>query len=110
MQEGGPIVVEACFNTSAVRNFAALDDKHVYLRAGRDEHFLLTMLHSCSGLRNAFEMGIAEQFGRVCSNTLSSVIYRSFGRAERCGIGRVEAVGSKELAIALVERRDKRDD
>jgi Family of unknown function (DUF6491) len=105
IQESGPLSVEVCVGTDAVRGFDALDDGHVYLRAGRDEQFLLTMLHSCFGLRDAIEIGIPELFGRACTNTLSSVVYRSFGRMERCTIGRVEAVESKKLAVALIERR-----
>lgn len=102
MQQSGPLSVEVCVDTNAVRSFEALDDRHVYLRASRGEHFLLTMLHSCFGLRDTIEIGI---FGRVCTNTLSSVVYRSFGRRERCTIGRVDSVEGKELAVALIERR-----
>jgi hypothetical protein len=106
IQESGPLGVEACFNTNAVRGFDALDDRHVYLRGGaRDANFLLTMQYTCFGLRDAFEMGIRERSGRVCSNTLSSVLYRFLGRTERCIISRVEAVESKQLAVALIERR-----
>lgn len=103
--DDGPYAVEACFDSRSVRDFDAFDDRYVYLRVGRDEHYLLTMQRSCIGLRNAFQIGIADRFSRICSNTFASIVYGAFGREERCPIRRVEAVDGKEAAIAIAEQR-----
>ncbi len=104
-----PPAEEACFNVRAVRSFDAITDMYIYVRARRDEHYLLTMFSGCFGLRGALGIGISNVFSRVCSNDNATIVYRDFGRRETCRIRRVESVSSKEAAEELVELRTTRD-
>ncbi len=82
-----------------------IDDSFVYLSGRRNQHYLLTMQRSCSGLRNARGIAISNQINRICSNSFGAITYRDFDTVVRCGIRQIEAVADKDAARALVERR-----
>ena len=103
--EEAPVEERACFNRRQVRSFDGLSDKHVYIREGTNDHFLLTMRNRCSGLRDAHGIGIKDTMSRICSNSFAEIIFRDMGRIERCRIGDIERVQDKDEAEALVAER-----
>ena len=96
-----------CFNRRTVDSFEGLSDKHVVIEERGNDFYLLTMRNRCSGLEDARGIGIKDTMSRICSNSFAEIIYRDMGRMERCRIGDIERVESKEEAKALVaERQD----
>jgi hypothetical protein len=104
---GEPPAEEACFNARQARSFSALDDRHVYIRARRDEHYLLTMFPGCVGLGSSLRIGVSQIVGRVCSNDTALVTYRGISGTDTCPIRRVEAVEDRASAQALVNFRKR---
>lgn len=97
----------ACFNRRQVNSFDGLSDKHVYIKEGVNDYYLLTMRSRCTGLRNARGIGIKDTMNRICSNSFAEIIFNDMGRVQRCRIGTVERVQNKDEAKALVaERQD----
>ena len=113
--EEAPVEERACFNRRQVRSFDGLSDRHVYIREGVNDYFLLTMRNRCTGLRNARGIGIKDTMSRICSNTFAEIVFNDMGRVQRCRIGTVERVENKDEAEALVaerldyEKRKKKD-
>jgi len=109
--DGPPPSEESCFNVRDARSFDALDDQHVYVRGRRNEHYLLTMVAGCIGLRDSFRIAISNDFSRVCSNSFATVTYRGLtGAAETCRVRMVESVEDKDAAEALAESRRRARD
>lgn len=108
---GAPPAPEAaCFNVRRVDSFDAISDEHVYVAARGGEHYLLTMERSCTGLRNAEQIAIANQIARVCSNSLAEITYRGIGgRLETCWIRQVEGVEDRAAAEYVVRRRAQQE-
>jgi hypothetical protein len=105
-----------CVSVRNINSFDAIDDKHLYIKATGNKHYLFTLYGGCTGLRSAHGIAVKDTFGRVCSNSFGEIIYRDMGRRlESCGIRNVEAVASKDDAEGLVEdrkaaRREKQSD
>lgn len=95
----------ACFSVRGARSFDALEDRYVYVRGLRDEHYLLTLEYGCFGLRSAFGITIASHFDRVCSNDFASITFRRFDQLESCRIREVESVASRESAEEIARIR-----
>ena len=79
---GEPPAEKACFNVRQARNFSALDDRHVYLEAPRNKHFLLTMVPGCFGLEGSLQISDLEQLeqgllGRLRRDHVSRLERRS---------------------------------
>ena len=95
-----------CINTNLVRSFEAFDDKHVYVRQGSNQHFLLTMRSRCLGLEWAQGIGFKDTTSRICSNGFGEIVFRdrTMGRGlQNCRIDMIERVESREAAKELVE-------
>ncbi len=98
-------VERICVNKRTINSFDAIDDKHVYIKATGDNHFLFTMQRRCFGLRNAMGIGIRDTMSRVCSDGFGEIVYRNMGRMESCRIDTIDSVASKEDAEGLVKDR-----
>ena len=98
-------VERICVNKRTINSFDAIDDKHVYIKATGDNHFLFTMQRRCFGLRNAMGIGIKDTTSRVCSDGFGEIVYRDMGRMESCRIDTIDSVASKEDAEGLVKDR-----
>lgn len=96
---------KACFRVRDVRSFDAVDDRFVYVRGVRNQHFLLTMENVCMGLENSVGVAIANGFDRVCSNDRAMITYKEFNQARRCAILTVEEVADRDAALKLVKER-----
>jgi len=113
--EEAAVEEKVCFNRRQVNSFDGLSDRHVYIREGVNDYFLLTMRNRCTGLRNARGIGIKDTMSRICSNTFAEIVFNDMGRVQRCRIGTVERVENKDEAEALVaerldyEKRKKKD-
>jgi hypothetical protein len=95
-----------CVNVRSINSFDAIDDKHVYIRANVNDHYLFTMWGGCYGLRNAQSIAVKDTFSRVCSNSFGEIIYRDLGRRlESCKIQTIEPVAGREDAEGLVKDR-----
>jgi hypothetical protein len=106
--EGGTALArEACFNVRRVDSFAPLHERYVYVRVGKDEHYLLTLDRPYIGLPSAAGIAIVGDFSRICSDTGASLGFSEFSRPVLCRIVRVEAVPYREEAERLVHRRTK---
>jgi hypothetical protein len=95
-----------CFNNRQVRNFDALNDRHVYVEASGKKNYLLTMRNPCNGLRNAHGIAVRNATSRVCDNGFAEIIYEELGRLQRCRIGTIERVENKKEAKAVVAERE----
>lgn len=95
-----------CFNNRQVRNFDGLNDRFVYVEASGSKNYLLTMRNPCNGLRNAHGIAIRDTTSRVCDNGFAEIIYKDFGRLQRCRIGSIERVENKEEAKAMIAERE----
>ena len=98
-------VERVCVNKRSINSFDAIDDKHVYIKASSNKHFLFTMQRRCSGLRNAMGIGIKDTMSRVCSDGFGEIVYRDMGRMQSCRIDNIESVASKDDAEGLVKDR-----
>lgn len=104
--EEAAVEEKVCFNRRQVNSFDGLSDRHVYIREGVNDYFLLTMRNRCTGLRDARGIGIKDTMGRICSNSFAEIIFNDLGRVQRCRIGTVERVQNKDEAKALVAERE----
>ena len=105
ISDAPPVAEDACFNVRDIRNFDAVDDRHLIVEGRRDEFFLLTMFGTCFSLRNANGIAISNDFSRVCSNSSARIVYRDFGRMQSCRIRTVESVDSEAAAEQIIELR-----
>ena len=95
-----------CVYTRDIDNFDALDNRHVYVEARRDQRYLFTLDGGCFGLRSANVIAISDTTSRVCSNSFGRLSYREMGSSLRyCRIRDIEAVVDKDAARALVKAR-----
>jgi hypothetical protein len=101
----GPDTNEACFDVRRVDSFSPLHERFVYVRAGSDEHYLLTMDRYCTGLPYAIGIRLSGDFSRVCSDTGATITYMYAGNPTTCRILHVESTASKEAAQKRVEDR-----
>jgi hypothetical protein len=97
-----------CFSDYDIRSFNPVDDEFIYVEGRRDSHYLFTMQRGCIGLRSANVIGIPDQPGRICANSLDDIIYRDMARGQSsCRILDIERVNSREEARDLAEARKK---
>ncbi len=96
-----------CVNVRSINSYDSIDDQHLYVKVlGEPRHLLFTMDGTCFGLNNAQAIAVKDRYTRVCSDSLSEVIYRDMAMGlESCRIRNVEAVASKDDAKQLVELR-----
>ena len=99
-----------CFRIRQVNSWDAIDKKHIYLKEGVSDHYLLTMFSSCPGVKYAKAIALSNHMGRVCPNDFGRITYRDAGMTSSCRIDNVERVASKEAAVALVESRTAEDE
>jgi hypothetical protein len=97
-----------CFSDYDIRSFNPVDDEFIYVEGRGDSHYLFTMQRGCIGLRSANVIGIPDQPGRICANSLDDIIYRDIARGQSsCRILDIERVNSREEARELAEARKK---
>ena len=95
-----------CLSDYDIRSFNPVDDEFMYVEGRSDTHYLFTLQRGCVGLRSANVIGIPDQPGRICSNSLNDVIYRDISRGPAtCRILDIEQVGSRDEAGQLAEVR-----
>jgi uncharacterized protein DUF6491 len=88
-----------CIYRREITTLRALDDKHVYVKAGSSRHYLVTMDGRCQGLGEARRLEVIEASSRVCPDGTSLMAFEHPGAGPmRCRIGTIEAV--KGLADA----------
>lgn len=105
-----PTVVDrsepVCLSDYDIRSFSPLYDEFIYVEGHRDAHYLFTMQRGCLGLRSANAIGIPDQPGRICSNSLDDVIYQDISRGRTtCRILGIERVSSRDEARQLADAR-----
>ena len=93
---------KTCFNVRDVRSISAVEDRFVYVRCIRDQHYLLTMVNGCIGLQNSIAVGVANGFDRVCSLDRGVIIYKDFDQTRKCDVLLVEQVADSDAAIVLI--------
>jgi Family of unknown function (DUF6491) len=87
-----------CINTREINVMRALDDTHVFVKAGADRNYLLTM-DPCPGLRDARKLQVFEASTRVCADGTSLLAFElPETGAMRCRVGKIESV--RDLADA----------
>lgn len=76
------------FSNYTVNNFRAINDESLVVTAGLHDHYLVTLVTPCQGLRYAFAVGLQSQTSNV--TTFDSIIVRSLhDRPEQCRIQRI---------------------
>jgi hypothetical protein len=98
-----------CFNRRQVNSFDGLSDRHVYIKEGTNNYYLLTMRNRCTGLRDANGIAIKDTMSRICANSFAEIMFRDMGRVQRCRIGDIERVENKDEAKALVAERENHE-
>jgi hypothetical protein len=110
-ESGGQVVDRSepvCFSDYDVRSFNPVDDEFIYVEGPRDAHYLLTMQRGCIGLRSASVIGIPDQPGRICANSMDDIIYRDIATGQAsCRILDIERVMSRDEARELAQARKK---
>ena len=104
--EAAEAAQKVCINSNMVRSFDAFDDRHVYVRQGSNQHFLLTMNYRCLGLEWAQSIAFKDTTSRICSDGFGEIVYRdrTMGRGlQTCRIDTIQRVESREAAEELVE-------
>ena len=104
-----------CFWISSIRDFRAIDNKHVYLRgAGKEQKFLATLFQRCTGVRWAETIALQSRpTSRICSKGNEYLhVFDQPGSSfpQRCLIDDIECVESLDAARALVEDRKRAKD
>lgn len=94
-----------CFYIRNVNSWDAVDRKHVYIKEGVSDHYLVTLVTSCPGLDFAKAIALSNYNGRMCPSDFGAITFRDGGMPTTCRIDNVEAVASKDEAIALAESR-----
>jgi hypothetical protein len=94
-----------CVRVRHINSFDALDDRHVLVRAGASENYLFTVERSCSGLRFANAITIADATSRVCSDGFGYLSFPDQVRrgARRCLIIKIERVEDRKDALRRIE-------
>lgn len=106
--EASDVSERVCVSANMITSFDAIDDRHLYIRASGNRHYLFTLSGGCLGLPSAQTIAVKDTFSRVCSNSFGEIVYRDMGRRfESCKIRDIEAVASKDDAEGLVEDRKK---
>lgn len=92
-----------CVVKREINVMSPLDDKHVYVKARSDNHYLFTMDAQCPGLRLARKLAISDASTRVCEGGTSLLSFEepSVG-AMRCRIDTITPVASKMAAQELI--------
>jgi len=97
-----------CFWLSQISDFRAIGNKHVWIKGvGNDDHYLLTLFSSCTGLRFAETVAFSTRpTQRLCNNANEHLILVDQGVANRsCIITTVERVENLNAARELVAER-----
>lgn len=92
-----------CVVKREINVMSPLDDKHVYVKARSDNHYLFTMDAPCPGLSLARKLAISDASTRVCEGGTSLLSFEepSVG-AMRCRIDTITPVASKMAAQELI--------
>jgi len=96
---------KTCFNVRDVRSISAVEDRFVYVRCIRDQHYLLTMVNGCIGLENSIAVAVANGHNRVCSLDRGVIVYKDFDQTRKCDVLLVEKVADRDAAIALIAEK-----
>jgi hypothetical protein len=97
-----------CVTLRNVNGYSVIDDRHLILNAGANDHFLVTTRSRCSGLRFGAQIGTS--FGdnaRLCPPYGEYIIPDD---GWRCLIDRVEEVESEEAGRELVRQRNEAEE
>lgn len=103
---GPPRADKVCVKVRRIDSFTALNDRHVVVEAGVDDHYLLTVDRPCAGLAFATMISLAGGSSRVCDGGFDFLAYGQAGEGpRRCRIVRIEQVDNEQAARALIESR-----
>lgn len=95
-----------CVNVRMINSFSPLSDREVLVTAGVSDRYLFTISGVCQGLRSATRIAVADRTGRICNDSFGRIVFRDFGLGpQRCLVGNIEAVPSREAAREIVEAR-----
>lgn len=94
-----------CVRIDQIHSFNGLDDNHVYVNVGANEHYLFTTDDACFGLKFARGIRIAEAINRVCGDGSTFLAFNHAGAGTvRCRIMKIEPVADEAAARALIGR------
>ncbi len=51
-----------CVSVRSINSFDAIDDKHLYIKATGNKHYLFTLYGGCTGLRSAQGIAVKDTF------------------------------------------------
>ena len=103
----GSSATDDCFYIRNVNGWDEIDAKHAYIKEGVSDHYLVTLVNNCRGLDYANAIALSNYNGRMCPNDFGAITFRDGGMRVTCRIDNVEAVSSKDEAIALAESRSE---
>lgn len=76
-----------------VSNWNYLDERHLIVRSGVRDHFMIELMQPCFGLDSAFGIGFATPTSRV--DRFGSILVRGIdGRRERCRIQNIYSLAA----------------
>jgi len=99
---------ERCVTIRNINGYSVIDDRHLVLNAGANDHFLVTTRSRCSGMRFGAQIGTT--FGdnaRLCRPFLEYIVPED---GWRCAIDTIETVESPDAARELVAQREAAQD
>ncbi|WP_417471206.1 DUF6491 family protein [Maricaulis sp.] len=86
-----------------VSGYSVIDNQHMVLNGGPQNHYLVTLRNPCHGLRSGVEVGLSFPSTTTLYTPFLEYVYTRDD--SRCFIETIEDVDSVEAARALIEER-----
>lgn len=92
-----------------IRDFDALDERHVIVETVGRRLYLFTLQSTCRGLRFARGISVGDGSARVCGDGFDVVRFDdATAGVARCRIMAIDRVDDRDAAIGLIEGRESR--
>jgi uncharacterized protein DUF6491 len=97
---------KTCITRREINAISSLDDRHALARLSAGRLSLLTLDHTCRGLRSARTLVLERSAGRICGDGTSLLSFEELGVGPtRCRIEKIESVANKAEALELIASR-----
>lgn len=100
---GESVQSDRCVQIGTISGYSVIDDRHLILRSGARNFFLVTTATRCSGLNFGVEIATSITGNQRICQPMSEFVIPDDGW--RCRIASIEAVDSEDAARTLVQER-----
>lgn len=99
---------ERCVQIGNISGYSVIDDRHLILRSGTRNQFLVTTATRCAGLNYGVQIATSINGNQRICQPMNEFVMPADGW--RCRIASIEAVESEEAARAIIEQRAQSND